>query len=53
MSELAKYRRSATTAARHLGYPADVIDRIKKAKTESEIYRAMVTARHMQDAGWI
>lgn len=53
MSELSKYRRQALTAARHLGYPADVVDRVRKAKTEIEICRAMTTARHMQDAGWI
>lgn len=53
MSNLAKYRRSALTAARHLGYPADILERVKKAKTEIEICRAMTTARHMQDAGWI
>lgn len=39
------YRRQALVAARELRYGKKFIDRIKKAKDESEIQRIMITAR--------
>lgn len=37
--------------ARDLGYPDEVIQQIKKAKTEAEITRIMTTARHQMKEG--
>lgn len=39
------YKKQALTAAKELGYDERFIERIKKAKTEVEIERIMVTAR--------
>lgn len=45
-SELSMYRRNAIQAAKELGYPADTIAEIKKAKTKDEISRIMSIARN-------
>lgn len=45
-SELSMYRRNAIQAAKELGYPADTITEIKKAKTKDEISRIMSIARN-------
>ena len=47
MSEaLKQYRRQAKQAALDLGYEDNVISAIRKAKSESEISRIMLDARH-------
>ncbi len=45
-SELSMYRRNAIQAAKELGYPADTIAEIKKAKTKDEISIIMSIARN-------
>lgn len=45
-SELSMYRRNAIQAAKELGYPADTVAEIKKAKTKDEISRIMSIARN-------
>lgn len=40
------YRKEAAKAARQLGYGSKVVDQIKNAKSEAEIKKIMVTARH-------
>jgi len=45
-SELSMYRRNAIQAAKELGYPADTIAEIKKAKAKDEISRIMSIARN-------
>lgn len=45
-SELSMYRRNAIQAAKELGYPADTVGEIKKAKTKDEISRIMSIARN-------
>lgn len=39
------FKKQAKKAARQLGYPNSVIDKIEAAKTEVEISRIMATAR--------
>lgn len=43
---LENYRAEAITAAKDLGYGAQVIEKINAAKTDREIARIMITARH-------
>lgn len=43
------YRRIALKAAEELQYDQSVIDRIKAAKTDSEIERIMIAARKAMD----
>lgn len=45
-SELSMYRRNAIQAAKELGYPADTVGEINKAKTKDEISRIMSIARN-------
>lgn len=47
-SSLESYRAEATEAAKDLYYGTAVIERIKNAKTDREIQRIMITARHEQ-----
>lgn len=46
MSELAQYKKEAKQAAVDFGYGEAVINAIRKAKSEAEIRRIMITARH-------
>lgn len=39
------YKKQAKTAARQLGYPNSVLDRICRAESEAEVARIMKTAR--------
>ena len=39
------YKKQAIIAAKELGYGKDVLDKINKAKSETEIARIMATAR--------
>ena len=40
------YKSEAIKAAIELGYDVDVIEKLNKAKTDGEIQRLMITARH-------
>ena len=40
------YKKEAIKAAKQLGYGKETKDKIRKAKTESEISRILITARH-------
>lgn len=44
--EHAWYMINAIKAAEDLGYPEEVVNKIKKCKTDSEISRIMATARN-------
>lgn len=44
-SELRSAKREAVKAAEQLRYSDDVVERIKKAKNEPEIFRILATAR--------
>ena len=46
--EFKTYKKDAVKAAEELRYGDNVVNRIKAAKTEAEIQRVMVTARHKQ-----
>ena len=48
MNDFKAYKKDAMDAARDLKYGKEVISMIKAAKTEAEIQRVMVTARHKQ-----
>ena len=37
--------------AKDLGYPEEVVKQIRQAKSEEEITRIMITARHAQKGG--
>ena len=43
-----KERSNTIMIARHLCYPKEVIERLRKAKTESELCRIMITARQTE-----
>ena len=43
--KLRSYKKEATTAARELYYPPEVLRKIQQAKTEDEISRIMFNAR--------
>ena len=45
MSTLRTYKQSAAKAAKDLGYGKEVVAKVRKAKTESEVTRIMATAR--------
>ena len=45
-ASLREYRRSAAKAACELGYPREVVERIRKAKTENEITCIMERQRY-------
>jgi len=47
--ELSKYRKQAIRAAKDFCYGTEVINRIKKAKTSTEISQIMHTARCKND----
>lgn len=40
-----EYKAEAIIAAKELGYPKEVIKRLKKAESDAEIERIMVSAR--------
>ena len=42
---LSNYKKFAIKAVRDFGYPSDVENQIKKARSESEVEHLMVTAR--------
>ena len=44
-SETREYQKQAIKAAKGLNYGADVVDKLKRAKTVGEIARIMITAR--------
>lgn len=48
VNSVEKYRRDAMEAAKDLRYGPEVVERIKNAKTDREIERIMITARHEQ-----
>lgn len=43
--EFSKEKRQAVRAAEELGYPCDLVARIKQANTEAEISRALAAGR--------
>lgn len=43
---LANYRKFALRACKDFGYPQDVYDRVKHAKTETQIEQIMYSARN-------
>lgn len=45
-SDVKNYKKQALQAAKDLGYSKTVQNEIREAKTEAEIERIMVTARH-------
>lgn len=44
-----KRRRQAARAAEELHYPAKLVEKIKVAKTDEEIDRALTRGRHMEE----
>jgi hypothetical protein len=45
--EIYNYKREAIKVAKQLEYPTEIIARLQKATTETEICTAMTTARQM------
>ena len=46
MTALEQYRKDAVKTAKELCYNADIVRKLKRAKSESEICRIMIDARH-------
>ena len=46
MTALEQYQKEAIKTAKELCYKPDIVRKLKKAKSESEICRIMIDARH-------